>query len=71
MGVQVRVPRAGVVVVKGRDDQAVGVDLRDPARAGAGQRPVGLDVGQGTGDRAVVGVQDRPRGRHVTDSPQH
>jgi hypothetical protein len=57
VGVQVRVPGARVPVLERRRDQPVGLDLRDPAVPGPGERRVLLDQVQrlappcGAGDR--------------------
>ena len=70
VGVQVRVPGAGVAVGERGRDQAGDVDLADPVGALPGVQGVLLDERQGVGDGLVVGQLDLRRDLRWGDRPQ-
>lgn len=68
--VQVRVTGARVRVVERRRDQPVGLDLRDPGRAGAGQGGVRLEVGERPSPGRLMRQLNLPADLLVAERPQ-
>ena len=70
MGVQVRVPGAGIVVVELRHDQTVGVDLPLTAITASGEGRLALDPGQRVVDALAVDALDRLPSLRIGQCPQ-
>ena len=69
MGVKVRIPGPGIVVIELGHDQPFGVDLQLTAGTGAGEDRFLLQVREGVVDRLVVAAFDGAARVLITQCP--